>query len=164
MIYNNFFPNFPPQSKVWIYSADRILEETEGAEMQKDIDAFTTKWQAHGIDLKATGSLLYNNILILVVDESVEAPSGCSIDGSVHFIKALNNKYGVNFLNRNHVAVLKDSEVNIVSINEKEQLKGQTVLNTSCHTLADINAKLFIDFKDSAYARLATNEGFSLTL
>lgn len=164
MIYNNFFPNFPPQSKVWIYSADRILGETEVVEMQNDINAFTTKWQAHGIDLSATGKLLYNNILILVVDESVEAPSGCSIDGSVHFIKALDNKYGVNFLNRNHVAVLKDNEVNIVSISEKEQLKEKTVLNTSCYTLADINTNLFIDFENSAYAKLATNQGFSLTL
>lgn len=164
MFLNNFFPSFPPQSKVWVYNADRILNDNETFNIQSEINLFTDKWQAHGMELKAAGKMVYNNILILVVDETVEAPSGCSIDSSVHFIKTFNDKYGVNFLNRNYVVILKDNKVEVATSEDKEKLKGQMVLNTACSTLAEVNAKLFIDFEDSSYAKLAINKGFSLKL
>ena len=58
--------------------------------------------------------LYKNRFLILAVDESQASASGCSIDSSVKFVKAMESELGTDFFNR----------MNLVILNAKEELES----------------------------------------
>ena len=101
--FSQLFPEFPDHSRVWIYQADRQLDGTELAFVKDGLDAFIADWAAHGKGLQARGEVVYGRILILCVNESSVHASGCSIDSSVRFVKALGSELGVDFFDRLHL-------------------------------------------------------------
>lgn len=68
-----------------------------------DVDAFVANWTAHGSELDAKGYIYENLFLILEVNEEQAGVTGCSIDKSVHFLKALGEKYQIDFFNRMNI-------------------------------------------------------------
>ncbi len=92
--------NFSPDSKIWIYQADRLLSDVETAIVNEKTASFTAQWISHNNDLKAMGACLHQLFLVLMVDESQAGASGCSIDKSVRFVKSMEDELGVSFFNR----------------------------------------------------------------
>ena len=66
---------------------------------------------SHASGLKATGGILHNYFIVLVVDEQINKPGGCSIDSSVRFIKSIGEKYNVDFFNRNIFHYIQNEEI-----------------------------------------------------
>ncbi len=97
------FENLPESSRVWIYQANRKLNEDEIEEIGRSLDQFIEAWTAHGKNLKAGYDLRYGRFIVLALDQSHAAASGCSIDASVHFIQALEKKYGIDLLDKMNV-------------------------------------------------------------
>ena len=64
---------------------------------------FITQWTVHGKSLAAGYEIPYRRFIILGLDQSQAAASGCSIDASVHFIQGLEKKYGVDLLDKMNV-------------------------------------------------------------
>lgn len=87
-------------SRIWIYQADRKLEDKERHEMQAHLYQFLGSWTAHSSELKAYGNLFHSRFLTIFADETQAAASGCSIDKSVHFVEQLGSHYKVDFFNR----------------------------------------------------------------
>jgi len=98
------FETLPDSARIWIYQANRTFTEAELAEIRTDLEAFLTQWTAHGADLKAGYELPYNRFIVLGLDQTHAGASGCSIDASVHFIQALEEKYKVSLLDRMNVS------------------------------------------------------------
>ena len=98
------FETLPDSARIWIYQANRTFTEAEMAEIRTDLEAFLTQWTAHGADLKAGYELPYNRFIVLGLDQTHAGASGCSIDASVHFIQALEEKYKVSLLDRMNVS------------------------------------------------------------
>ncbi len=94
------FKGFHPTSKVWIYSSNRMLIDSEAEQINSNLVEFTKQWVSHNIALKASGKVFYNRFVVLVVDESVENPGGCSIDKSVHFIKSIESQFDLKLFDR----------------------------------------------------------------
>lgn len=94
------YKQFSDDAKVWIYQADRILNEEESLIANEEVSKFAQSWVSHSNALKATGALLDNLFLVLMVDESQSTASGCSIDSSVRFIKKLGETLNVDFFDR----------------------------------------------------------------
>lgn len=92
--------SFHPTSKVWLFTSERALNDSEQVSVQLDIDSFCAQWDSHGAILKATGFVLFSRLLILVVDESFHPISGCSMDKSVVFIKMVESKYNISLFDR----------------------------------------------------------------
>ena len=61
----------PGESRVWTYLCSRPLSDEETALINDEIKKFTSAWKAHQKPLSAQGQLLYNQYIILVVDESM---------------------------------------------------------------------------------------------
>lgn len=99
-------------AKVWIYQADRVLNDQESALANEEVKKFAQSWVSHSNALKATGGLLNNLFLILMVDENQSMASGCSIDSSVRFIKKLGETLNVDFFDRMKFSFL-DNENNL---------------------------------------------------
>ncbi len=93
-----------PQSRVWIYQSNRPFSDSETTNIQQELSTFSQQWAAHGRGLKAYGKLYFQQFIVLMVDESQQGASGCSIDSSVHFLKNLQQKYGVNLFDRMNMA------------------------------------------------------------
>src|SRR5690606_19777140 len=91
-------------NKIWIYQADRFLSDKEVDEIAIELSAFVAAWTAHGSALAGKGYIKYNLFLILEVDETQAGVTGCSVDSSVRFIKALEQKFSVNFFDRMKVS------------------------------------------------------------
>lgn len=107
----------PDDSKVWIYQAEKKIDEEVSKRIKEALYHFSMQWQSHGKELDSYAHLFHNQFIVLVVDGS-SLPSGCSIDSSVHFITELANKFDINFFDRmtfaymeqDHVMTIKNSE------------------------------------------------------
>lgn len=97
------FKELPDSARVWVYQANRPFTEEELSELRPDLDRFVTEWTVHGADLSAGYDIKYNRFIIIGVDEDFASTSGCSIDASVHFIQHLEQKYGVDLLDKMNV-------------------------------------------------------------
>ncbi|WP_116105529.1 hypothetical protein [Lewinella sp. IMCC34191] len=88
------------ESRVWIYGAERALTKDETKLVRERAQEFVSQWVSHSKDLAAGADVLHNRFLVLAVDETQAEASGCSIDGSVNFVKSLGAEIGVDFFNR----------------------------------------------------------------
>jgi hypothetical protein len=113
-----FFQDFPPQSRVWIYQANKPFPASAAADLQPEFDAFARSWTAHKQQLKAEIRLVHDYFIVVMVDEDYHQPSGCGIDASVHFIKEIGKKYGLDLFDRMRVCYIEDGEVKSLPANE----------------------------------------------
>ena len=116
-------------SKVWIYQSNREFTTDEALGIQGAINSFCRSWVSHNNQLKAFGKLYHNRFVVLMVDESQAGASGCSIDSSVHFIKAVGSKYKVDFFDRMNFAYLEDQQVKTAQRDEFASLYAQGGIN-----------------------------------
>ena len=105
------FSQFSPQSKIWVYTADREFSVKESAEINTKLQAFINEWAAHGSSLYGGAEIVENRFIVLCVDESKVSASGCSIDTSVGFIKSIGNQLNIDFFNRLNFWIVKDGEL-----------------------------------------------------
>ena len=98
------FSELPPTSRIWIYQSNRPFTEEELQELRPNLDSFIKSWTAHGKDLRAGYDLPYNRFIVIALDQSHAAASGCSIDTSVHFIQAIEKKFAVDLLDKMNVS------------------------------------------------------------
>jgi len=76
-------------ARVWTYTASRVMTSEECTLIQNHLEAFTSTWAAHGKPLKAQSAILGSQIVVLALDESDQAATGCSIDASVTALKVI---------------------------------------------------------------------------
>ena len=101
------FEEMPDNARIWIYQADRPLSRPEEAFIKEQTDLFLQDWAAHGAGLNASFTVLYNQFLIIAVDEAMVKASGCSIDKQVRFIQELEKELLISFMDRTRVAFLQ---------------------------------------------------------
>ncbi len=89
-----------PRSRVWIYGASRPLTPAEQERILPILQRFAQEWVSHDRQLRAGAEILYDRFVVLAVDETQAGASGCSIDKSVHFLKALQADLGVDLFDR----------------------------------------------------------------
>ncbi len=153
--------NFIPESKVWIYQADRELTDQEVVLIKKDAITFIDNWTAHGKLLKSQLEIFYNRFLVLFVDESQANASGCGIDKSIHFFQNLEKQLNINLMNRLLVAYKINDEVKTCSLSnfEKKIESGEItpetiVFNNLVSTKAEFESNWEIPLKDSWHSKM----------
>ena len=102
--------NFDPQSKVWVYQANRTFTMGEIFELEPLLEDFVANWKSHGAKVKGYATVLYGQFIVIMADETATTVGGCSTDSSVHVIKAIEQMTGVQMFNRTLFAFfIKDS-------------------------------------------------------
>jgi len=117
-------------SRVWIYQADRDFTYDELDEAREMIEGFLKNWTSHNQQLNTYANIFHRRYLALFVDESnSSSASGCSIDSSVHFVKSLEDKFGIDFFNRNLYSHFdSDENIHVESLDHfKEKYKNGVV-------------------------------------
>lgn len=109
------YTEMPPESKVWVYAANRILTDQELSAIKEAGDTFTRSWTAHNQQLKASFTILHNVFMIFMVDENHNEVSGCGIDKSVHFMQDLDKTYQLDVFNRLRLELWQNESVIITN-------------------------------------------------
>lgn len=123
------FKSLPDSSRVWIYQANRSFTDYELTQIQKELDSFITDWTAHGADLKSGYEIRYRRFLILGLDQSLNAASGCSIDASVHFIQHLEKKFNVTLLDKMNVSYKQGEYIAYKSLVDFKKMAKQKAVS-----------------------------------
>jgi hypothetical protein len=105
------FDHLPPQARVWIYQASRSLTEGEIMPLLPRLAAFAEEWTSHGRQLAASAQFLHRQFLVIGLNEEVAGASGCSIDASVRFVQELEQRLGVQLLEKSRMAFLVNGEL-----------------------------------------------------
>lgn len=149
------FSQFPLESKIWVYAADRALATQEVLEVETKLQLFTQSWTAHEMQMRAASVVLYNQIVVIALDETQHSISGCGIDKSVKLMKDLGEQLKVNFFNRMQVLclyseILKTFDKNSLqlAINAGEVDANTHVWNSIVVNLGEFLNKGFVKLSD----------------
>tara|TARA_R110000868_G_scaffold108065_7_gene295443 strand:+ start:30869 stop:31351 length:483 start_codon:yes stop_codon:yes gene_type:complete len=123
------FNTLPDESRVWIFQASRSFSEEELEQLKQELDTFIADWTAHGSDLRAGYEIRYNRFIILALDQSLNAASGCSIDASVHFIQGLEKKYDMELLDKMNVSYKQGEFVAYKSLIDFKKMAKQKAVS-----------------------------------
>lgn len=154
------YNSLPDTARVWVYQSDRSFKESELEVIQKEATEFINSWTRHGDDLKGGYTVLYNQFLILAIDESFANASGCSIDSSVRFIKKLETELKVDLMNKLNISFKDGENINIVSLADFQkyakagQISAETIVfNNMVQTKGEIATKWEVPAKESWHQR-----------
>lgn len=150
------YEDFSPASRVWIYQSSRSFSSDEIAAINQAAVRFTMQWTAHNKQLKAWGGIVEDRILVLMVDETAEGASGCSIDSSVHFVQQLEQDYNTDFFNRLLVTYRTTDGWETTGLAELEEKYGKgevkdeaMVINTLVSNKAELDSRFEIPLRES---------------
>lgn len=94
-----------PDSKVWVFQANKPLAPHELQYIANALDTFCESWTAHNQALAASWELKAPYWLVVAVDERQAGASGCSIDKLMHLVAQLEQMLDLDFRNRELVAL-----------------------------------------------------------
>lgn len=117
--------------RVWVYQSERFFQDHEKAFLDASLQKFMKEWAAHGAALAANFDLIGGLFIVLVVDESQVAASGCSIDSSTRFIKSLESELGYSLTNRLNVACFIEEELKIFPLKKLKEAIQKKLLKPS---------------------------------
>ena len=154
------FEDLPEDSKIWIYPSNRKFSDDEMIEIDRDIKTFVENWSAHGTGLEASYLLKYNRFIIFAVNQDVQQATGCSIDSSVAFIQSLEQKYGVDLLDKMNVTFKNGEHIAHKSLldfkrmaKEKAVTANTIVFNNLVNSIEDFNENWEVPAGESWHSR-----------
>ena len=116
------FEQLKPLSRIWIYQADRPINDEAQQTMLTASEKFIQEWAAHGQSLLASATVMHNQFLVMATDENFNMASGCSIDSSFRFVQGLGNEMSFDFFQRTNLAFYVNQKVKLVVLTA---LKGE---------------------------------------
>lgn len=123
------FNILPESSRVWIYQANRSFAENEIEEIKSKLDVFIENWTAHGSDLQSGYDIKYKRFIVIALNQSLNAATGCSIDASVHFIQQLEKEYNVDLMDKMNVSYKQGEFIAYKPLNEFKQMAKQRAVS-----------------------------------
>src|SRR5690606_23394309 len=122
---------------------------------------FTSQWKAHGKALAAKAEIRYNRFVVIMVDDSVAPPTGCSIDKSVHLLKEIESELGITLFDRMQVAYRDNEDIKAVPRTEFERLVATgevtdetVVFNNLVASYSELETKWEVPLRESWHAKV----------
>ena len=119
------FDTLPKDARLWIFAADRPLDDKERDLLLERVDGFLDQWRAHGAPLTASRDWRYDRFLFVGVDEQAAGVSGCSIDALVHDIKGLETELNTTMVDYSPVMFREGDTIRRVSRQEFAELAAE---------------------------------------
>lgn len=154
------FEDLSNEARIWIYPSSRPFTATEKAEISEKLTTFLTQWTAHGAALQAGFSMPYNRFIVIALDETQHAATGCSIDASVHFMQALEKEYDIMLLDKMNVSFKQGEYITYkplldfrAMVKNKSVTENTLVFNNLVVNKAEFLSQWEVPAKDSWHAR-----------
>ena len=150
----------PEHARVWVYKSAIPFSDDQKYLIRERGAVFTRSWAAHGAPLAAALDVLYDQFVVLGVDQRQAMASGCSIDTSVQFIQQLERELGQMLTDRMVVLYEQGGVVRSCRVPEVEDLIKSGLLNADTivfddlvTTKADLEARFRTSLQNSWMAR-----------
>ena len=128
------------------------MNDLESEYLENQASSFVHEWAAHGVGLKAESLVYKNRFLILAVDESQANASGCSIDSSVKFVKAMGSELSIDFFNRMNLVVSNSKdELESVHVSDLKNFLNDSVYNPMITTLEQLRGEWLVPVSSSPF-------------
>ncbi|HLW40300.1 MAG TPA: hypothetical protein VKX31_07915 [Brumimicrobium sp.] len=150
----NLFQEFPDQSRIWLYQSDRALSAAEMEALEQQLLVFSEEWAAHGNKMSASAKVVNPYFSILVVNDELVPPTGCSVDTKVNFIKELGQKMNVNFFDRMKVTLEDQGELKQIHFSELKEYKDAFIYDPLLNTLGELRKGWPKAINQSSFAHL----------
>lgn len=154
------FEEMPKSSRIWIYQSERKLSDEEVTKADAVVKEFVEQWAAHSTPLKASYQIRYNRFIILAVDQSHHAASGCSIDASVRVIQDLEKEFAVDLLDKMNVTyktgdfIAHKSLLDFKKMAKEKAVNGNTIVfNNLVNTIEEYDEFWEIPASESWHSR-----------
>ncbi len=154
------FNKLPEESRVWIYQANRSFTPEEIAEIENKLNVFIENWTAHGSDLQAGYLIKYKRFIVLGLNQSLNAATGCSIDASVHFIQQLEKEYNVDLMDKMNVSYKQGEFIAYKPLTDFKKMakqravsKNTIVFNNLVNNIAEFKENWEVPASESWHAR-----------
>ncbi len=141
------FEQLPDSARLWIYGAEQPFSHEQADILTQQMDRFMAQWTAHKRELITGWQLKYNRFVMIGVDESQMAASGCSIDSMVHSLQEFERVVGMDIVDSHSKVFYRDQnqEIQCVDRLEFKQLveNGQVdtdtiVFNNTIQTMSEL--------------------------
>ncbi len=132
------FESLPGHSRIWIYQSSRTFSSTEKKQLSAGLKELCEQWSAHGTPLHTSFTVEFDQFVIMAVDEQQHGASGCSIDGSVRYLKSLQNELGLDFFDRSEIAFLHNDKISLYPLTELKSLFESRTLSPDTITFNNL--------------------------
>ena len=122
--------NLPDSSRVWVYQSNRAFTVSELSDLHQELSTFNQSWEAHGKKLNSAIEVYHNQFVVIFVDEAVQHATGCSIDKSVVLMKSIEDKFGVEMLDRMNLAYKLGESIHNIKIGDFQEKARSGEFNT----------------------------------
>ncbi len=137
------FETLPESARIWIYQGSRSFSEQELAEINRKLTEFLKEWTAHGSSLQAGYEIPYGRFIVIGLDHSMAAASGCSIDASVRFIQQLEQEYQIDLLDKMNVSYKQGEFVAYKSLTDFRKMARQKAVSKNTVVFNNLVANKF---------------------
>jgi len=110
--------SFADTARVWIYQSNRPFTETETSLVTQQLTAFAQSWLSHGDTVKGFATVVYNQFIVIMADETDTGVSGCSTDGSVRLVKSIEQQFQVDLFNRQQLAFIINDTIELLPLSQ----------------------------------------------
>lgn len=97
--------------RIIIFPASRPILENEQSDICQKTSTFLEKWKAHGEPLFAEIEIVYQQFIIIKIDETQTMASGCSLDNLNGIMREIEAQYQLGIFNRMKACFLENNEV-----------------------------------------------------
>ncbi|MBK8587019.1 MAG: ABC transporter ATPase [Bacteroidetes bacterium] len=124
--------------------------------LNQELLNFITDWTAHNVALSGSFEILHDRFLVIMIDENKTSASGCSIDKCFNFLKKMEAKLNVNFMNRLLLAYKENNEIKMLPKSKFEDLlkagqlnENTIVFNNLIEKKSELKTNWQVPIKDS---------------
>ena len=97
------FEELPDSARLWIFPSDRLLSPDEQEALVGSVEAGLAAWSAHGSPVTWGYRIEQGQCLLIGVDETRTALTGCSIDSAIARIRELERRFGTSLLDHGRI-------------------------------------------------------------
>lgn len=90
--------HLPYGARIWIYAADRDLNDLEEKRVAEILNGFCASWQSHGRRVESAADVLEGRFAVIAGRIADGELSGCGIDASVHVLDRASSELGLEWL------------------------------------------------------------------
>ena len=123
------FDKISSHSPIWVFQSNKTLGSLLVKKIEVDIINFLNNWTSHNLEIKSSYKILHSLFLIISVESNFSNPSGCSIDKLINFVKKINQRYNIDFLNRLNISYRHGSVVKVVDMTQFKKLILDGIIN-----------------------------------
>ncbi len=114
------FEALPDHARLWIYGAEREFSSDEETQLAQQLAVFLAQWTAHKRELQTAFAIRHRRFVLVGVDESQMAASGCSIDALVRYLRQLEQAFGLQMVDTHARVFYRDPNSGIRCLERPE--------------------------------------------